>query len=258
MMENKVLGAQLYTVREFTRTTEDACRTLKKVADIGYSAVQISGFGKGVDSRAIARTVGELGLTVAATHVSWTQFQTELDAVIELHELWECKHSAIGGLPTEYRDPDGLKRFLDELPPIAEKLSPRGIDFSYHNHSHEFTRYGSKTWLEMLYEKADPRHLKAELDTYWVQHGGGDPAAWIRKYPGRQSLLHLKDMSITPDRQQRFAEVGEGNLNWPAILEAAASSGVRWYLIEQDNCYDRDPFESLAVSYRNLRAMGLS
>ena len=55
-----------------------------------------------------------------------------------------------------------------------------------------------------------------------------------------------------------MAEIGEGNLNWPAILAAAAAGGVEWYLVEQDECYQRDPFESLAISYRNLQAMGLS
>jgi len=63
---------------------------------------------------------------------------------------------------------------------------------------------------------------------------------------------------VTPQREQRFAEIGEGNLNWTAILDAAKKGGVEWYLVEQDRCYDRDPFESLAISYRNLVKMGLS
>ena len=70
-------------------------------------------------------------------------------------------------------------------------------------------------------------------------------------------LLHVKDMAISPEREQRFAEVGEGNLNWPAILEAAEQADVEFCLVEQDRCYERDPFESLAISYRNLRAMGV-
>jgi sugar phosphate isomerase/epimerase len=65
-------------------------------------------------------------------------------------------------------------------------------------------------------------------------------------------------MIVAPDRTQRFAEVGEGNLNWSAIIKAAADASVQFAVVEQDNCYDRDPFESLAISYRNLKAMGLS
>jgi len=236
---------------------EGVRETLQKVARIGYTAVQISAFGP-VDPREVAKAVQEAGLKVAATHMAWSRFLAETDAVIEEHRIWGCEHAAIGGLPGEYFSLEGLQRFLDELGPVAEKLAAAGIDFSYHNHHHELARYGKKTWLEMLLERADPRHLKVEIDTHWIQRGGGDPAAWIRRYPGRQPLLHLKDMTITPEREVRFAEVGEGNLNWPAILSAAAESGVRWYLVEQDECYGRDPFESLAISFRNLRAMGLS
>ena len=58
------------------------------------------------------------------------------------------------------------------------------------------------------------------------------------------------------DNKQVFAEVGEGNLNWPAILEACKEANIRWYIVEQDVC-PGDPFESLAVSLRNLQAMGL-
>jgi sugar phosphate isomerase/epimerase len=256
-MQKHVLGAQLYTVREHTQTIEDVRTTLKKVAAIGYSAVQISGFGP-MDPKDVAAAADESGLTVAATHMGWPRFLNDLDGVIEEHKLWNCTHAAIGGLPAEYFSLDGLKRFLDELAPVAEALAAEGMDFSYHNHHHELARYDGKVWLEMLYDQADPKHLKAEIDTHWIQRGGADPAAWVRRCSGRQPLLHLKDMAITPDREPIFAEIGEGNLNWPAILDAAAAGGVEWYLIEQDDCYGRDPFESLAISYRNLEAMGLT
>jgi sugar phosphate isomerase/epimerase len=256
-MKKNVLGAQLYTVRAFTQTIEGVAETLKKVADIGYTAVQISGFGP-VDPKQVAKLIADNGLTVAITHMGWDRFLNELDELIAVHKLWGCVHAAVGSLPGEYRSLDGLKRFLDELTPIAERLAQEGMDFSYHNHNHELARYGDGTWLEMLYEQAPPGMLKAEIDTYWIQAGGGDPAAWVRKCAGREPVLHLKDMAVTPEREQRMAEVGEGNMNWPAILQAAEESGVEWCMVEQDECYGRDPFESLAISYSNLRAMGLS
>jgi sugar phosphate isomerase/epimerase len=220
-MKEHTLGAQLYTVRAFTQTIEEIADTLERVADIGYRAIQISAFDP-VDPQDVAALVEDTGLAVAGTHVSWDRFLNELDDVIAEHKMWGCEHAAIGGLFTpEYWGADGVRRFLDELAPVAERLAQEGIDFSYHNHNHELARYGDKTWLEMLYDQAPPEMLKAEIDTYWIQAGGGDPAAWIRKCAGREPLLHLKDMTVTPDREQRMAEVGEGNLNWPAILQAA-------------------------------------
>jgi len=256
-MNKNVVGAQLYTVRDFCKTVDGIAETLKKVADIGYTAVQISGFGP-VEPKEVAKMVADNGLTVASTHRNWAAFQDDLDSEIEIHKMWNCPHPAIGGLPREYHTPDGLKRFLDELAPISEKLAAEGMDFSYHNHNHELVKYDSKTWLGMLYDQAPPEMLKAEIDTYWIQAGGADPAAWVTKCAGREPLLHLKDMIVTPKREQRFAEIGEGNLNWPAIFEAAKAGGVEWYLVEQDRSYDLNPFESLAISYRNLVEMGLS
>jgi sugar phosphate isomerase/epimerase len=77
----------------------------------------------------------------------------------------------------------------------------------------------------------------------------------VRKAKGRADLLHVKDMAIKA-REQLFAEVGEGNLNWPAIMAAAADAGTQWYIVEQDTC-QRDPFEALAISFKNLQGMGL-
>lgn len=250
------LGAQLYTLRDFCKTIDDIARTCRRVADIGYTAVQISAFGP-VDPEAVADIMADYGLTVASTHMSWDRFLYDLDALIEEHRLWNCKHLAIGGLPEEYHCAEGVERFISELAPIAQRLAAEGMDFSYHNHNHELIRYGGKTWLQMLYEQAPPEVLKAEIDTYWIQAGGGDPAAWIRHLGPRQPLLHCKDMAMGPNREQRFAPVGEGNLNWPAILTAAQEVGVEYYLVEQDLTYEIDPFDALAISYRNLRAMGL-
>ena len=120
-------------------------------------------------------------------------------------------------------------------------------------------RFGGKTWLELLYGGIEAEYLKAELDTYWIAAGGGDPAAYIRKYPNRQPLLHFKDMIIVgvAERELRFAPIGEGNLNWPAVIDAAREAKAEFVLVEQDNCYGGDPFEALATSHRNLKAMGL-
>lgn len=255
MRGKPVVGAQLFTLREHTKTLPDVAAALRKVADIGYTCVQISGFGP-VGAREVAKVLTDTGLRAVSTHTSWERFLKDLGGVIEEHKLLGCPHPAIGGLPREYHTEEGLKRFLGEIRPIAERLAASGMDFSYHNHNHELAKCGTKTWLERLYEQARPEVVKAEIDTYWIQAGGGDPAQWIRRCAGREPLLHLKDMRITPERQVQFAEVGEGNLNWKAILAAAEEAGVEFLLVEQDQCYGRSPFESLAISLRNLNAMG--
>ena len=254
-MTKPVIGAQLYTLREYEKTMPEIAKTLKKVAAIGYKTVQVSSFGP-ADPKDVTRAAEDAGLQIVSTHTDWSRFLNELDEVILEHKLWKCSHPAIGGLPDEYFCEDGIKRFLDELLPVAERLKKEGMDFSYHNHNHELVKYGKKTWLASVYDNSDPSVLKAEIDTYWITAGGGDPADWVKRCSGRIPLLHCKDMIVTKEREQRFSEVGEGNLNWNAILKQAEQSGVEYLLVEQDNCYGRDPFESLAISYKNLSSWG--
>mgnify|MGYP000942798614 CR=1 FL=1 len=257
-MTEKKLGAQLYTARQYTKTPEGVFDTLKKVKAIGYSAVQVSGFGP-VDPADVAKALKDNELVCAGTHMNWTRFQNDIDAVIKEHKMWGCVNAAIGGLPAEYHTADGLKKFIDEVPKVCEALAKEGITFSYHNHNLEFAKYGGKTWLAQLYDAVPGKLLKAEIDVYWVTEGGGDPIEWVNKVAGRMPMVHFKDMMVKmPEKEKRMAEIGEGNLNWKGIVDACEKTGVRWYLVEQDNCYDRDPLESLKISFENLKAMGLS
>lgn len=257
-MSKPVIGAQLYTVREFCKTIEDTKETLLKLKDIGYTAVQLSGVAPMADQQAeLARILKETGMNGSCTHVSFERLCKETDKVIEEHRLWGAPHIGIGGLPQHYFQPGGAARFVDELRTVAPAIAEAGMDFSYHNHAHEFRRVEQdKTWLELLYETAPADILKAELDTYWVTAGGGSPVAWMRKLGKRQSLLHLKDMCIGPEREQRFAAIGNGNLDWPGIFAAAEEMEVKYMLVEQDNCYDKDPFEELAASYKFISSFG--
>ena len=248
------LAAQLYTVRDFTNTPAEIAATMKKVKQLGYDAVQCSALGT-IDPHELKRITDGEGLTICATHTDYDRMRDDPQAVIDEHNLWGCKHAAIGGLPQEYRSAEGYARFAKEASEVAKRLAEGGLTFSYHNHSFELERFNGRTGLEILYEDSDPKYFKSELDTYWIQHGGGDPAAWIRKLKGRAHIVHLKDMAMD-DRTQLFAEVGEGNLNWPAILDACKEAGVEWYIVEQDTC-QRDPFESLGISLKNLKEMGI-
>jgi len=248
------IAAQLYTLREYTKTPRDIADTFHKVAEIGYKAVQCSALGP-IDPRELKRIADGEGLKICATHTGFEKMRDEPNKVIEEHCLWECKYAAIGSMPGSYRNADGFVRFAKDASEVGKKLLEGGICFGYHNHSFELEKFGTRTGLAILYEESDPRYFKAELDTYWIQHGGGDPAAWIEKLSGRIPLLHLKDMTMRGS-EQLMAEVGEGNLNWPRILSAAKSAGVEWYIVEQDTC-QRDPFESLAISLRNLKGMGI-
>ena len=250
-----MIGAQLYTVRDYTKTPADIARTFAKVRDIGYEAVQVSALGP-IDAGELARIAQDTGVTICASHVDFEALRDDTERLAEEHRLWGCRYAFIGGMPAEYRDSgEAFHRFAEEASEVAGKMKAFGLVFGYHNHSFELRKFGDRVGLDILLEDSDPDLFMAEIDTYWIQHGGGDPAAWITKAAGRIPVLHLKDMAVGADGPM-MAEIGEGNLNWPAILAAARDAGTEWYLVEQDTC-QRDPFESLRISFDNLRAMGL-
>lgn len=252
------LGVQMFTLRKYTQNAEDLNQALEKVADIGYRSIQVSAFGD-IPAGTVAELCDAHGLEIGGTHVGWDRFRNDLDAVIEEHQLWNCRHSAIGMIPPDtYLSMEGLSQFLSELEPVAAKLAEHGIDFSYHNHAHEFVHFDGKPWLQHLLEQAPAEMLKMELDTHWVVAGGGDPVPWIHRCGDRMPLLHLKDFRLNADYKRNFAAIGDGNMNWSAILEAAAQHPINYYFIEQDSCYGEDEFACLKRSFDFLHGHGLS
>lgn len=249
------IAAQMYTLRDYTKTPGDIAATLARVKKMGYDAVQLSALGK-IDSKELAGILRGEGLTCCATHVSQERLRDETSQIIEEHKLWGCKYTAIGGFFPKNPRPADWPEFARGFNVIAAKFRGSGMRIGYHNHSHELARFDGNVALQTLLNHFS-QDVWMEIDTYWIQHGGGDPAAWIEKTAGRIPCVHLKDMAMGADGKQLMAEVGEGNLNWPAILRACRAAGVEWYIIEQDIC-QRDPFESLAISLRNAKQMGLS
>lgn len=249
MAEN--VGVQLYTVREFIDTKEGLIDSLKKIRQIGYTAVEMSPFGP-LELQELKQVLDGEGISFPSTHLGVDQILNDFDRVTEALQFFGCRHVASSG---RANDADGYQRLAADLSRAAERLEQVGIALSYHNHHWEFQKFGERTGLQILLDETDPR-VNFQLDTYWVQEGGADPIAWIRSVAGRIPYLHLKDMTII-DAKVHMAEVGEGNLNWPGIFTAAKEAGTQWFIVEQDFC-QRDPFESIAISLRNLKAMGIA
>ena len=244
------VGAQMYTVREYTQTVKDFAGTIKKLADIGYECVQVSGIGP-IPAREVADICKSHNIEIIITHTNPTRVKDETNAVIDEHRIMGAKYIGIGGMPGDYeRNAEGVKRFISDFTPASEKIHACGMTFMYHNHAYEFEKYGDKLMIEYLVEELPLAGFT--LDTYWVQAGGADPCAWLNKLTGRVEVVHYKDM-IWSDNQQLMAEVMEGNLNWEGIFAASRAAGVKYAMVEQDDCYGQDPFKCLKTSLINLK-----
>jgi sugar phosphate isomerase/epimerase len=248
-----MIALQLYTLRRLLWDPDRIPEVLGRVSEIGYPAVELAGLGPIAPER-LAGALADAGLVAGAAHVPWQRMSgDEAGEVVEECRLWGCSYAVVPALPEEYRSVEGYARFAAEATEVAARFHDAGIGLAYHNHSFELQRFGGETGLGIIFGRATS--LEAEIDTYWVQHAGGGPAAWIRRLRGRVPLVHLKDMDVS-DGRPVMAEVGEGNLEWPDVLAACREAGTGWLVVEQDECR-RDELESAAISYRNLVGMGV-
>ena len=247
------IGAQFYTIREFCKTPEGIAESLKKVADIGYKTVQISGTCA-FDAEWMKDQLDKNGLKCVITHTKPERIVGETEKVIEEHKTFCCNRIGIG-----YYDiaKNGVQSFIDYYKQAAKLIKENGLFLSYHNHDHEFARIDGKLIMDHILDAFSPDEMGITLDTYWVQSGGADPVYWLEKLKGRTPCIHLKDLLFTTERERKMAVVGEGNMNFPAIIKAAVDNGVDYALVEQDNCYGEDPFDCLRRSYQYLKAQGL-
>jgi len=240
-----LIAAQLYTLR---RRLHDP-GILGRLREIGYETVEVAG----VEHAAAERFGDELrrvGLFACAAHVTFESLTSDLATVAVQCRDWGCRYVVVPSIPAAYHSADGFRRFALEAGPIARELEAHDLRLAYHNHSFELERWEGKAGLEILFESAPASVLLAELDTYWLQVAGANPVAWLRKLSHRVPLVHLKDAAVVGGRVVQ-AEVGEGNLDWTAILGECRDAGTEFFIVEQDET-EGDPLQSLAISYRNL------
>ena len=251
----KKVGLQLYTLRDFLKTESDVAGTFKKVKEIGYDIVQISGCGV-KDAKVLRKLVDDAGLISNSVHEGYERITKETDVFIEDCKIMGYKTAAIPWLPAELRTVEGYKSVAAAANKAGEKLLKAGIQLTYHNHGFEFERIGLIRGIDIIYKETNPKFLQSELDVFWVQSGGGDPAEWIRSMKGRAPIVHLKEMGYKVDKQIMLP-IGEGNLNWRAIFEALTEVGTEFYYVEQDTCNGIDPFVCIKSSLDNLCRLGV-
>ena len=256
-MTNLQIGAQLYSVRDHCQNAEDMLKCLKELKAIGYNTCQLSGQSSELSAEQLRDLLDEAGLTCACTHIGFQQMEEDIDKVIRDHKILGCEYPGIGGLPGEFRTAEGYVEFAKRASKVADKLLDNGMHFLYHNHAFEFYRFPEigKTGLELLFENSS-ESVQFELDTFWVQMGGGSVLEWIEKVRGRMDVVHFKEMNGTVDSRNVIAPIGAGNLNWTAIMKACDDIGVKYAMIEQDNAPSLGALDCMYYSMKTLKALG--
>ena len=259
--------------------------TLRKVSAIGYNAVEISQIPMTPENVAeLERSRTELGMDVAALSVALEKpegrpgdsLRDDFNKIVDDAARLGSSLLRIGMLPfPAMKTLDAVIDFAREANGYAERLQDHGLSLYYHNHHIEFAKFDGKYMLDVIAENSPAMGL--EIDVHWVQRGGLDPVRTLQKYAGRTAMVHLKDYRIGSMPEAafgmlgsgdfagfmqafkdvvQFAEVGEGNLDFPSIIPAAQAAGAKYLLVEQDDLYGRTVWDALQTSHDNLVAMG--
>jgi sugar phosphate isomerase/epimerase len=227
-LKTEAIALQLYTLRALTAQNMEAA--LRQVAEIGYRAVELAGYGDLAPAR-LREVLDRLGIKAVSAHVPLVQWESDAPRVIEEMLTLGCEYAVVPWLPEERRGAQALTELASSFNLWGRRCQENGLRFAYHNHAFEFEPRAEGTLWQLLTSQTDPALVFFELDLYWAKFAQADPLAVLGQYAGRLPLLHMKDMSS--EQPPRDVPVGAGILPWPEIL-AAAAAGTAWYVVELD------------------------
>jgi len=278
-MKKAYIGYQIYSARE--EAEKDLLSVLKALAEMGYDGVEFAGFyGHSADE--ICAMLKETGLKAISSHAGIPATVEEMFAAIAFHKAIGCEYIAIPYLDEAHRPGSaGFGETIRKIYFYGALCKQAGIQLLYHNHDFEFIKLSGEYGLDFLYSATSADVLQTEIDCCWVKYAGEDPAAYIRKYTGRAPIVHLKDFMGRTDGAQpyalisadgsgkddgtaadasaitfQFRPVGYGVQDVPSLIEAGLEAGAGWFIVEQDQWYDRHPLEAAKMSRDYLKSIG--
>lgn len=265
--QDKYGGLTLYSVRSEMGANPE--QTIKEVAEVGYKYIEAASYKDGkfynMTPEDFKKQLDDLGLIPLSTH----QGSATLDNIEEEVAAVKAagfKYFVIPVPPMGHfkYDPktssltmtDDLELLADILTTFGKTCKEAGLELLYHNHNFEFEKNKNGIIpIEYFLENLDPELVNFQIDLYWVVKAGADPVAYFEKYPGRFKIWHVKDM----DEQGRFAPVGTGTIDFAKILEKKEISGMKYYVVEQDQTFDgMKPLEAIKISHKGLKKFGFN
>lgn len=234
------MGVQLWSFRDMAKT--DPAGMLKMARGMGITHVETAGL-YGMPVERFNDMVHNAGLQVTSMHVGYDELKKSPDVVIANAKALGAKYVGLAWYPHTgaFTEADA-RRAVADFNQFGRTMKDAGLTFFYHNHGYEPVPYRDGTLMDLIIRETDPSLVSFEMDVLWAFLPGIDPAAQIRKYPGRYKLMHIKDMkpgiargSLSgglPAEQQ--AVIGEGQVNWADVMAAAKKDGLQYYYLEDE------------------------
>ncbi|GAA1397850.1 sugar phosphate isomerase/epimerase [Luteococcus peritonei] len=278
------LGVQMMMLREQV-AQQGMFPVLERLAALQVDAVEVSQIPMNPENTAaLERGIVDLGIKVGALSMALKpgpvstgdNLEEHFDKIVDDCRRLDCCYVRIGMMPfTAMASKQACEQWAAECEAAAQRLQAEGITLCYHNHHVDLAQFDGERIFDIVRRVAPT--LAFEVDLHWVQRGGMNPLDMLKRYAGVCKLIHVKDFRVVPlgpeamdlleqgRREEfmaaftniaQFAEVGQGNMNWPELLPAAEQAGAEWFFIEQDETYGRDPFDCIRESRDYLASIG--
>lgn len=253
-IESRRIALQLGTLRRHLQSPGEIGKTFERVRAIGFEQVELPSMAL-LPAAELRQLADASGLRIVAAHENPRELVEEPGRVADRLEVLGCRLAVYPRPHLPLTTGDEIAALADELSEAGELLRSRGRLLAYHNHALEFRKLSGRAILDLLYERMDPFMVHAELDTYFVQLGGGDPAAYCARLSGRLPLLQLDDFVIGDGEQPVTAPLGDGNLNLRVIVREAEAAACELYVVEQEPAPEIDAFAAITKSFRYLTSL---
>ncbi|MBC1573952.1 sugar phosphate isomerase/epimerase [Listeria booriae] len=242
------LAVQLYSVRH--EMAEDLEGTFQKLSDIGFRNVQLDGM-RGNDRAEVSRLLEKYRFNVIGMHIKHDRFLNDLDGIVDEAYFFGCKTIFDKYIEEEDQNPDGYEKTKRALLDAVARLHGLGFRVGLHNPEYDFNVcvYGRRV-MDYLTDPENGVCVYAEPDTYWISAAGHNPVEYVKRYSGRAPIVHMKDFRSgfeLEDMANNLVEIGDGEVDFAAIIAWGERHGVEYYCIEQDRS-DLNMFESLKKS----------
>ena len=234
-------GVVSYTFRN--QFQEDVPGTLDIIKDMGITNIEFSSLF-GATAEELKIMLDERGMICTSYGVGYNRIVDDLEAVAEEAEILGAKYVRVASIPFERPEftIDDAKRAVRDFNRAGQQLYEAGLYFCYHNHGYEFYPHEDGTLFDYIVQNTDPRYVSFEMDLLWTVVPGQDPVELLERYPERFRLMHLKDFrkGAVGDLTGRTSSendvvLGTGQIDFPAVLEAASKTNIEYYYIEDES-----------------------
>jgi len=235
------LGLQMYSLRFYSPS--NFLGKLDKVHEYGLKTIEGGAPGRGMSNEDFFKELDKRGLKLVSSGADFARLKTNPDAVVQQAKSLGVKYVMCSWIPHDkgHFSEKNAREAIEVFNAAGPKFKEAGIIFTYHCHGYEFQPFGDGTLFDLIVKETKPDSVFFELDVFWAQQGGADPAKLLQKHGSRFKLMHVKDLRKgaaknstggAPDEDS--VPCGEGEVDWPAVLKAAQKAGVEHYFIEDE------------------------